>query len=79
MIIDHSHPKYQLKAALPLVKKGVPVFVDKPFCYWAEEGKTFLETAKECGTPGTSFSVLLEQASFRRFRNSSKKNRKSHK
>ena len=67
LIVDHRHPKYHLKAALPFVKAGIPVFVDKPFCYRADKGKEFLKVAKKYKTPVTSFSVLPEQASFRRF------------
>jgi len=67
LIVDHRHPKFHLKAALPFIKAGIPTFIDKPFCYRAEEGRAVLETAGECGTPVTSFSVLPEQASFRRF------------
>jgi predicted dehydrogenase len=56
LIVDHRHPKYHLKAALPFLKAGIPVFIDKPFCYRVEEGKTFLELAEKTGTPVTSYS-----------------------
>ncbi len=67
VIVDHRHPKYHLKAVWPFMETGVPVFVDKPFCYRSAEGKQFLKTAKRKGTPVTSFSILTHQASFRRF------------
>ena len=41
LIVDHRHPKYHLEAATPFVKAGIPTFIDKPFCYRVEEGKTF--------------------------------------
>lgn len=65
--VDHRHAKFHLKAVKPFVEKGIPTFVDKPFCYRASEGKAFLALAKKKGTPVTSFSVLTHQASFAAF------------
>lgn len=70
VMVDHRHPKYHLKAVRPFVEAGIPAFIDKPFCYRADEGKAFLKMAKAKGTPVTSFSVLTHQASFRRFQKS---------
>jgi predicted dehydrogenase len=56
LIVDHRHPKYHLAAALPFVKAGIPVFVDKPFCYRVSEGKDFLELAEKLKVPVTSYS-----------------------
>ena len=67
VLVDHRHPKYHLKAVLPFVKAGVPTFVDKPFCYRSKEGKEFLKVARQKKTPVTSFSVVPEQQSFKRF------------
>ena len=67
LIVDHRHPKYHLKAALPFVERGIPTFVDKPFCYKSDEGKEFLKLAKKHKTPVTSFSVLPHQRSFVNF------------
>ncbi len=67
VLVDHRHPKYHLPAVLPFIKKGIPTFVDKPFCYNSAKGKEFLRIAKENKTPVTSFSVLPKYASFRRF------------
>jgi predicted dehydrogenase len=64
LIVDHRHPRYHLKAALPFIKLGVPSFIDKPFCYRSEEGKEFLKLAKKHNTPVTSFSVLVHQKCF---------------
>jgi len=60
LIVDHRHAKYHLEAATPLVKAGIPTFVDKPFCYRVEEGKEFLEMARKVGTPVTSFSSIAQ-------------------
>ncbi len=67
VIVDHRHPKYHLKPVTPFIKKGIPAFVDKPFCYRSEEGSEFLEVASKSGAPVTSFSVLPHQKSFKRF------------
>ncbi|MBN1556615.1 MAG: Gfo/Idh/MocA family oxidoreductase [Lentisphaerae bacterium] len=68
VVVDHRDPRPHLKAALPFVREGLPVFIDKPFCYRAAEGKRFLKTARSHGAAVTSFSVLPEQAAFRAFR-----------
>lgn len=67
LIVDHRHAKYHLDAALPYVEAGIPTFVDKPFCYRAEKGKAFLETARKHGTPVTSFSSVPLRQSFKKF------------
>lgn len=58
LIVDHRHAKYHLQAAEPFVRKGIPTFVDKPFCYRVSEGKDFLAMAREKGTPVTSYSTI---------------------
>jgi predicted dehydrogenase len=60
LIVDHRHAKYHLEAATPFVKAGIPTFIDKPFCYRVEEGKKFLQMARELGTPITSFSSIAQ-------------------
>ncbi len=60
LIVDHRHAKFHLEAATPFVKAGIPTFIDKPFCYRAEEGKNFLAMAREAGTPITSFSSIAQ-------------------
>lgn len=60
LIVDHRHPKYHLEAASPFVKAGIPTFIDKPFCYRLDEGKAFLEMARQAGTPVTSFSSIAQ-------------------
>ena len=63
LIVDHRHAKYHLEAATPFIKEGIPTFVDKPFCYRAEEGEEFLELARKHGTPVTSYSTIAHSAS----------------
>ncbi|MHB9071795.1 MAG: hypothetical protein ACYC54_15655 [Sedimentisphaerales bacterium] len=52
---------------MPFIKRGIPTFVDKPFCCRAVEGRAFLEIAQKAGTPVTSFSVLPEQMYYAKF------------
>jgi predicted dehydrogenase len=62
LIVDHRHPKFHLESATPFVEKGIPTFIDKPFCYRAAEGKEFLQMAKRVGTPVTSYSSVAQTA-----------------
>lgn len=65
LIVDHRHAKFHLAAATPFIQAGIPTFIDKPFCYRVEEGKAFLNLAKEKGTAVTSFSsVAHTKASY---------------
>ena len=63
-VVDHRHPRFHLAAARPLLEAGMPLFIDKPFCYRKAEGRRFLARAAELGVPVSSFSVLPFQASF---------------
>jgi len=62
LIVDHRHPKFHLEAATPFVEKGIPTFIDKPFCYRAAEGKEFLQMVKRVGTPVTSYTSIAQTA-----------------
>ena len=64
VVVDHRHAEDHLLAAWPLLEAGLPLFIDKPFCYRVEEGIRFLKRAKELAVPVTSFSVLPRQHSF---------------
>lgn len=64
VVVDHRHAKDHLPAAWPLLEAGVPLFIDKPFCYRVEEGIRFLKRASELDVPVVSFSVLARQRSF---------------
>jgi predicted dehydrogenase len=57
LIVDHRHPKYHIEAAVPFVREGIPVFIDKPFCYRVSEGKKFLALARSLRTPVSSWST----------------------
>lgn len=63
-VVDHRHPKDHLPAAEALLEAGIPLFIDKPFCYRNAEGEKFLDRAEALGVPVTSFSVLPKQAAF---------------
>ncbi len=60
LIVDHRHAKYHLPAAWPFVEAGIPAFIDKPFCYRADEGADFLRMAQEKGTPVSSYSAVAQ-------------------
>ena len=66
--VDHRDAKYHLPAVWPLMEAGIPVFVDKPFCYRVSEGRRFLDRASELEVPVCSFSVLPRQESFSRLK-----------
>jgi predicted dehydrogenase len=68
LIVDHRHPKHHLAAARPFLGQGIPIFIDKPFCYRLDKGKAFLAEARKAKTPVTSFSVLPHQKSFVSFK-----------
>ena len=68
IMVDHRHPKYHLKAAWPFAERGIPAFIDKPFCFRAAEGKTFLAMARKNGATITSFSVLPFYSGFAAFK-----------
>jgi len=69
LIVCHRHARHHLKAASPFLGKGIPFFIDKPFCYRSEEGERFLEKARKTKTPVTSFSTIPTLGSFRKFKN----------
>ena len=63
LIVDHRHGKYHLDAALPFLKQGIPMFIDKPFCYRKEKGEKFLALARKSNTPVTSYSSVANSFS----------------
>ena len=68
VVVDHRHPVEHLPAAKPFLEAGLPLFVDKPFCYRTTEGRRFIARAKALKVPVCSFSVLPKQESFRKLR-----------
>jgi len=63
-IIDHRHAKHHYPAAVPLVKSGVHVFVDKPFCWTVEQAKALLSLAKRKKVLVTSYSCVRYSTGF---------------
>ena len=63
LIVDHRHGKYHLDAALPFLEQGIPMFIDKPFCYRKEKGEKFLALARKSNTPVTSYSSVANSFS----------------
>ena len=68
IMVDHRHGRHHLRAARPFVERGIPAFIDKPFCADSAEGREFLKLARQHGAPVTSFSTMTLQKSFLRFR-----------
>lgn len=66
LIVDHRHPRHHLPAARPFLAEGIPMFIDKPFCFSASEGRQFLRDARKHGCAVTCLSALPLQASFGR-------------
>ena len=64
LIVDHRHAKYHLKAAEPFLETGIPMFIDKPFCFHSKVGKAFLQKARRKKVPVTSFSTVPMQSGF---------------
>jgi len=78
VIIDHRNGKYHLNAGLPFIRKGLPVFIDKPFCCNVEQGRKFLSKAQKWKAVVTSFGVLPLQKSFSNLLKETKKVGKIH-
>lgn len=58
VMIDHRDGKYHAAAAVPFIKAGIPVFVDKPMTTSLLEAKRLLKLRAECGTPLCTMSSL---------------------
>lgn len=65
IVADQRHAEDHLPSVQPLLEAGIPLFIDKPFCYRVEEGRAFLKQAQDLGVPVASYSVLPKQAAFR--------------
>lgn len=64
VMIMHRHPERHYQAAIPFIKAGVPVFIDKPMTTSTTEARSILNLAKRHRTPIASFSVLPLQPGF---------------
>jgi predicted dehydrogenase len=71
--VDHRHGKFHLPAARPLLEAGMPLFIDKPFCYRLTDGRRFLARAAELKVPVCSFSTLPKQEAFRQLQREARK------
>ena len=50
-MITARHGKYHKPFAMPFIKAGKPVFIDKPFAISNEDAKELLDTAEALGVP----------------------------
>lgn len=57
VVVVFRHGDLHLKYALPFIKAGIPVFVDKPFTIKTEEAFQLVEAAEEYNTPITGGST----------------------
>nr|MBQ4318378.1 Gfo/Idh/MocA family oxidoreductase [Clostridia bacterium] len=67
-MITARHGKYHKPFAMPFVKAGKPVFVDKPFTISAEDAKELLDTAEAMGVPvngGTGCKYVQDFVDFK--------------
>ena len=65
LILGHEYPEYFLDVAAPFLKERIPVFLQAPFCFRVEEGKEFLQLARQYGAPVTSYSpVAYSETTF---------------
>lgn len=68
LIVCHRSPDPHVAAARPFVSRGIPVYVGKPFCRRAAEGRALLALARKEKVPVASFGALTLQRSFASFR-----------
>ena len=73
VMVDHRHGKFHLPAVWPFLKAGIPMFVDKPFCFRLAEGKRFLREAAKRNVTVISFSTLKLTRDFETFKKDAKK------
>lgn len=58
VMITSRHGKFHLPFAVPYLKKGIPVWVDKPICTSTEDAVELVKLAKHYGAPITGGSSL---------------------
>ncbi len=68
IMIDHRHGKYHTPAAIPFIKAGIPVFIDKPLSTSFAEAKKFLAFCARNCVPVTTLSAMPCQDSFKEIR-----------
>jgi predicted dehydrogenase len=57
-IVDFRHGSRHLQFAAPMIKAGIPTFIDKPFAASVADAKKIVALAKKHRTPITTFSSL---------------------
>jgi len=67
-IVDFRHGHRHLKYAAPLIKAGIPTFIDKPFASSVADAKKMIALSKKYRTPITTFSSLRFGAGVERFK-----------
>lgn len=70
VIITARHGDLHYEYAMPYIKAGVPMFVDKPFTVKPENAKEMIETARQTGAllcGGSSLKFLEELKPLRRY------------
>ncbi len=73
VIITARHGDLHYEYAMPYIKAGIPMFVDKPFTVKIENAKEMIETAKQTGAllcGGSSLKFLEELKPLRRYADS---------
>ncbi len=73
VIITARHGDLHYDYAMPYLKAGIPMFVDKPFTVKIENAKEMIETAKQTGAlicGGSSLKFLEELKPLRRYADS---------
>ncbi len=67
-VVAHRDGRRHLPAAWPLLRAGMPLFIDKPFCAGVREGHRFLKEAARRRVAVASYGVMPLQRSFLAFR-----------
>ena len=66
-IVQFRHGDLHLPYALPLIEKGIPVFVDKPFCIKVDDCLKLVEVAEKHNVPIFSCSALRYESRVHEF------------
>lgn len=61
LLVVHRHPDPHVPAARPFVRRGVPVYIGKPFCRRPAEGRPFLGAVDSFGSVPLQRSFLSFQ------------------
>lgn len=67
VIIAKRNAKEHISCAMPFIKSGIPIFIDKPLCYCSQAGRDMLSEAEKAGIAISSFSIMPFQKSYKDF------------